>query len=143
MRPNWRVEGARKRGWHTAHFLSEIQNRRGLSLYKLKRNRATIPFSLSLSFSSTLLFLFFLFLFLFSFSFFRQWKRAKGVSRKKARKGGVREKESGARAVVKRELKLRKTFVRKWRSGIETAIFIIENLSRSMVHEIMFPRNDG
>lgn len=43
-----------------AHFLSEIQNRRGLSLYKLKRNRATIPFSLSLSITLFFLLLFFL-----------------------------------------------------------------------------------
>lgn len=54
-----------------------------------------------------------------------------------------RKRESGVRAVVKRGLKLRKTLVRKWRSGIETAIFIIENLCRAMVHEIMFPRKDG
>mgnify|MGYP004593766965 CR=1 FL=1 len=44
-------------GGHTAHSI-EIQNRRGLSLYKLKRNRATLlSLSLSLSLPTTLFFI--------------------------------------------------------------------------------------
>ena len=69
--------------------------------------------------------------------FFRRWKwkaGRNGVSQIKARnererererergRGKERERERG-RAVVKRGLKLRKTFVRKWRSGIENRDF--------------------
>lgn len=48
MRPNRSEAGEKKGivGRHTAHSI-EIQNRRGLSLYKLKRNRATVSFTFS------------------------------------------------------------------------------------------------
>ena len=146
MRPNWGVEGARKRGWRI--FYQRFRTVEVYLFINWKEIELPSPF---LSLSITLFFL--LLFFLSSFSlllFFGNGSEQKGSRGK--RRGKVvcvwerereRERESGARAVVKRELKLRKTFVRKWRSGIETAIFIIENLSRSMVHEIMFPRNDG
>ena len=50
-----------------------------------------------------------------------------GMIERERKREREREEEFSVRAVVKRGLKLRKTFVRKWRSGIETAIFIIEN----------------
>lgn len=48
MRPNRSEAGEKKGivGRHTAHSI-EIQKRRGLSLYKLKRNRATVSFTFS------------------------------------------------------------------------------------------------
>ena len=147
MRPNWGVEGARKRGWRI--FYQRFRTVEVYLFINWKEIELPSPFlSLSLSPSS---FFFFFFSLPFLFFFFSAMEASKrGLAEKGAERcvcekerERERERESGARAVVKRELKLRKTFVRKWRSGIETAIFIIENLSRSMVHEIMFPRNDG
>ena len=92
MRPNWGVEGARKRGWRI--FYQRFRTVEVYLFINWKEIELPSPF-LSLSLYHPLLSSSFFSLFLFSSSFFRQWKRAKGVSRKKARKGGVcvRERE--------------------------------------------------
>ena len=125
-------------GGHTAHSI-EIQNRRGLSLYKLKRNRATLlSLSLSLSLFAHHTFLHSSFFFFFFSAMEVESRQERGFAEKgrgtregmierERERESVREEEFSVREVVKRGLKLRKTFVRKWRSGIETAIFIIEN----------------
>lgn len=158
MRPNRSEVGEKKgiAGRHTAHSI-EIQNRRGLSLYKLKRNRATVSFTFSFyqpppptpSFpvssiprvSSD----FFPPVFgggeaktgRASFAAARGNEEEDGgegmeVKKKIGKTAREEDPRSLRSAPVKRGLKLHKTLVRKWRSGIESAIFIIGNPSLAL-----------
>ena len=150
----------------TQHILSRFRTvRRGLSLYKLKRNRATIP-SCSSSFSPLFLSLS-LSLRYFSFSFFPvssfffffsamevESRQERGFADKSAERERKREREREGEGKRERERerscgrKKRIEIAQDFRTEMEVRYrkprFSSSRIfSRAMVHEIMFPRNDG